>query len=56
MWKLGLVSSWRRKKRRVIRIMAPAFDSGLGFVAFIDTLPETLTFAVKEKEERQQSG
>jgi hypothetical protein len=26
------------------------FDSGLGFMIFVDTLPETLTFAVKQKQ------
>jgi hypothetical protein len=49
-WKFGFTLELKQREGAHRSYHGTGFDSGLGFVAFLDTLPETLTFVVKQKQ------
>jgi hypothetical protein len=50
-WKFGFTLELEWREGAHLSYHGTGFDSGLGFVAFVDTLPESLTFAVKQKQD-----
>jgi hypothetical protein len=51
-WKFGFTLELERGEDGHRSYRGTGFDSALGFMTFLDTLPETLIFAVKQKQDQ----
>jgi hypothetical protein len=50
-WKFGFTLELEQKEDDHRSYRGTGFDSALGFMTFLDTLPETLVFAVRQKQD-----